>query len=142
MHESCTPESDSHEIVTVGVPREAMDFLARAVKAGHPRTVAVHLSETIKQVLRMNFGGDDYSLTKERSAFLWKWSNRAKKLIEEEKQLHASLQPHLQQLLSGKRLLLLKEVLISLNYPDSTLVDEIASSSWLDARIECFSKGP
>ena len=58
MHESCTPESDSHEIVTVGVPREAMDFLARAVKAGHPRTVAVHLSETIKQVLRMNFGGD------------------------------------------------------------------------------------
>ena len=104
-----------------------MDFLARAVKAGHPRTVAVHLSETIKQVLRMNFGGDDYSLTKERSAFLWKWSNRAKKLIEEEKQLHASLQPHLQQLLRGKRLLLLKEVLVSLNYPDSTLVDEISS---------------
>jgi hypothetical protein len=127
VHESCTPESDSHEIVTVGVPREAMDFLARAVKAGHPRTVAVHLSETIKKVLRMNFGGDDYSLTKERSAFLWKWSNRAKELMEEEKRLHASLQPHLQQLLRGKRLLLLKEVLVSLNYPDSTLVDEISS---------------
>ena len=95
VHESCTSESDSHEVVTIGVPREAMDFLARAVKAGHPRTVAVHLSERLKQVLRMNFGGDDYSLTKERSAFLWKWSNRAKELVEEEKRLHASLQPYL-----------------------------------------------
>ena len=127
VHESCTPESESHEIVTVGIPREAMDFLERAVRAGHPRTVAVHLSDTVKHVLRMNFGKDDYSLAKERAAFLWKWSNRAKELAEEEKCLHASLQPHLQHLLRGKRLLLLKEVLASLNYPDCTLVDEISA---------------
>ena len=127
MHESCRDDSDACEIITVGVPRDAMDFLARAVKAGHPRTVAVHLSDMVKHVLRMNFGRDDYVLAKERAAFLWKWSNRAKELSEDERRFHASLQPHLQHLLRGKRLLLLKEVLTSLNYPDSTLVDEISS---------------
>jgi ribonuclease HI len=127
MHESLTGVSDAHEVITVGIPREAADFLARAVKAGHPRTVAVHLSDMVKHVLRMNFGKDDYALAKERATFLWKWSNRAKELAEDEKRLHASLQPHLQHLLRGKRLLLLKEVLTSLNYPDSTLVDEISS---------------
>ena len=127
MHESCTDCTESVEILTVGIPRDAMDFLNRAAKAGHPRTVAVHLSDMVKHVLRMNFGGDDYALAKERAAFLWKWSNRAKELAEEEKKLHASMQPHLQHLLKGKRLLLLREVLASLNYPDSTLVDEICA---------------
>ena len=42
VHGSCTSDSDSHEVITVGIPREAMDFLSRAVKAGHPRTVGVH----------------------------------------------------------------------------------------------------
>ena len=95
----------------------------------------MHLSDMVKHVLRMNFGRDDYALAKERAAFLWKWSNRAKELAEDERRLHASLQPHLQHLLRGKRLLLLKEVLTSLNYPDSTLVDEISSGftlhSWM-----------
>ena len=127
MHESCIGESPAIELITVGVPRDATDFLDRAVKAGHPRTVAVHLSDMVKHVLRMNFGGDDYGLAKERAAFVWKWSNRAKELAEDEKRLHESLQPHLQHLLRGKRLLLLKEVLTSLNYPDTTLVDEISA---------------
>jgi hypothetical protein len=143
VHESCIPETDSQKVVTVGIPREAMDFLARAftvgipreamdflartVKAGHLRTVAVHLSDMVKHVLRMNFGRDDYSLAKERAVFLWKWSNGAKALAEDERRLHASLHPHLQHLLRGKRLFLLREVLTSLKYPDSTLVDEISS---------------
>ena len=40
---------------------------------------------------------------------------------------HKGLAPHLQHLLKGKRLLLLKEVLEDLGYPDHSLVDEIAS---------------
>ena len=36
------------EIVTFGIPREPMDFVHRAVEAGHPRTLAVHLTEGSK----------------------------------------------------------------------------------------------
>ena len=126
-HETCNAQHSNHEILTVGVPRETTDFLQRAIQAGHPRAISIHLSEAVKDVLRNNFSGDDYVLTKERASFLWKWSKRAKELEADERKLHADLPPHLQHILKGKRLLLLKEVLEDLQYPDQSLVDEIAS---------------
>ena len=126
VHDSCKSPHKNHEIVTVGVPREPLDFLARAVEAGHPRSVAIHLTDSVKQVLTENFAGDDYELSKKRAKFLWKWSNRAKELAKDESAFHEKLPLHLKHLLKGKRLLLLKEVLEDLQYPDTTLVDEIA----------------
>eukprot|EP00435_Cladocopium_sp_Y103_P015182 s5093_g3.t1 len=127
QHESCKVEHDKHEIFTVGIPREPLDFLGQAVRAGHPRTIAIHLPEMVTTVLAENFGDNDHALVKARAAFLWKWSRRAKELARDEEQFHASLPQHLQFLLKGKRLLLLKEVLEDLGYPDVGLVDEIAS---------------
>ena len=66
-------------------------------------------------------------LARERANFLWKWSKRAKELSNDEQRLHASLVPHLQHLLGGKRLLLLKEVLEDLEYQDRSLVEEISN---------------
>ena len=109
------------------MPRETIDFLHRAIQAGHPRAISIHLSEYVKDVLKKNFAGDDYALTKERANFLWKWSRRAKELEADESKLHAGLPTHLQHLLKGKRLLLLKEVLEDLQYPDRELVNEIAN---------------
>ena len=39
--------------------------------------------------------------------------------------LHEKLEPHLREVLVGKRLLLMKEMLADLQYPDDTLVDNI-----------------
>ena len=98
--------------------------MGHAIKAGHPRSESVHLSDAVKQVLFENFAGNDYELAKRRAEFLWKWSNRAKELTKDEIALHEKLPFHLKHLLKGKRLLLLKEVLNDLKYPDSSLVDE------------------
>jgi hypothetical protein len=72
---------------------------------------------------------------KERATFLKRWTNRCKELEEQESVLHSRLEPHLQSVLSGKRLMLLKEMLQELEYPDSNLVDEICQgfklSGWL-----------
>ena len=127
VHESCNDEQDSFEILTIGIPREAHDFLQRAVEAGHPRSISIHLSDVVKDVLVENFAGDEYALVKKRTSFLWKWSARAKELRDAERALHAKMPEHLQKLLKGKRLLLLKEVLQSLGYPDTNLVDEITN---------------
>eukprot|EP00435_Cladocopium_sp_Y103_P037020 s3875_g9.t1 len=127
VHESCNTQHETHEIFTISIPREPLDFFNKALSAGHPRTIAIHLSDMVKQVLMENFGGDDHALVKERAAFLWKWSKRAKELAGDEVKFHASLPQHLQLLLKGKRLLLLKEVLQDLKYPDASLVDEIAA---------------
>ena len=56
-HETCTSEHSMHEVLTLGVPRDAVDFLQRAVQAGHPRSISIRLSDAVKDVLRQNFPG-------------------------------------------------------------------------------------
>ena len=52
-----------------------------------------------------------------------------------ERELHNSLEPHLQKVLAGKRLLVLQEILEDLEYPDKSLVSDIkkgfALTGWL-----------
>ena len=127
VHESCTNQQEAHEILTVGIPREAQDFLRRAVKAGHPRSISIHLSDVVKDVLAENSSCDEHKIVKTCASFLWKWSARAKELQADEQVLHAKMPEHFQYLLKGKRLLLLKEVLESLEYPDTNLVAEISN---------------
>ena len=123
------------EICTLGIPRDPWDFVQRAVAVGHPRSLAIHLSQEIQSMLVENFHNDNLELVKTRAAFLMKWSNRCKALGLDEDRLHEGLESHLQHVLQGKRLLLMKEMLLDLGYPDSSLVDEIAKgfqlSGWL-----------
>jgi hypothetical protein len=123
------------ELCTLGIPREPWDFVERAVKAGHPRSLAIHLNGDVMDMLKQNFAEEPYKVIKERATFLKRWTSRCKELEASEKELHSSLEPHLQEVLHGKRLLLLKEMLQELGYPDTTLVDEICHgfklSGWL-----------
>jgi hypothetical protein len=41
-----------------------VDFLEKAVHAGHPRSIAIHLPDAVKDVLDHNFSGDEYKLAK------------------------------------------------------------------------------
>ena len=123
------------ELCTLGIPREPWDFVGRAVEVGHPRSLAIHLSGDVMEMLKQNFAEEPYKVIKERANFLKKWTNRCKELEAQESTLHGGLDPHLQSVLRGKRLLLMKEMLKDLDYPDTTLVDEICQgfklSGWL-----------
>ena len=54
-----------------------------------------------------------------------RWLRRSLELKSAESELHQSLPPHLQKILKGKRLLLLKEILIDLRYEDVAVVDDL-----------------
>ena len=69
QHDACNGEHSAHEILTIGAPREAVDFLSRAVQVGHSRAISIHLSDSVKDVLRKFFSGSDYLLAKERAIF-------------------------------------------------------------------------
>ena len=126
---------DAWEILSIGVPRDEKAFLDKALAAGHPRSMAIHLSDGVKEVLHSNFKGEPYTLIKKRLAYISKWSNRAKELVEQEKQVHDGLPEHLKGILGGKRLLLMGEMLQDAGYPDQKLVSDICSgfniSGWL-----------
>ena len=130
-----TEEDRQAELCSIGVPREPWDFVERAVAVGHPRSLAIHLSEDIENMLRENFEGEPHVIMKERAMFLNKWTNRCKELRNQEAELHERLAPHLRKVLKGKRLLVFKEILADLHYPDTSLIDDICGgfslSGWL-----------
>ena len=123
------------EFCTVGIPREPWDFVEKAVIAGHPRSLGIHLSGQVMDMLKQNFAMEPYKLVRERAQFMKRWTARCKELELKELELHESLDKHLKDVLQGKRLLLFKEMLADLHYPDAGLVDEICSgfklSGWL-----------
>ena len=123
------------ELCTAGIPREPWDFVAQAAKVGHPRSMALHLNQEVIEMLKENFAMPSHVIVKERAKFFHHWSKRCKDLEKEETKLHASLKPHLRQVLQGKRLLLFKEMLEFYNYPDKELVNDISRgfplSGWL-----------
>ena len=65
-------------------------------------------------------------LIKMRAEFFGHWTQRAKALANDEK-LHQSLPAHRREILKGKRLLLMREMLTELGYRDVTLVDGLIS---------------
>jgi hypothetical protein len=56
-----------------------------------------------------------------------RWLKRSLELRADAYRLHQSMPPHLRKILKGKRLLLLKEILTDLQYPDVGVVDDIIS---------------
>lgn len=118
--------SSNVEVKQVGIPREPDDFVSRAIRCGHPRSMAIHLPEQVTEVLEQNMSGDILTLAKRRIAFLVKWTKRAKELEQDERNFKLSMPIHLRKLLGRKRLLLWKEMLDEYNYPDTGLIDEMS----------------
>ena len=129
---SSVPHLDADVTVKVsqfGIPRTPEDFCRRDVKCGHPRGMSMHLPEVVTDVLRENLEMEPAELALIRCRQLARWTVRAGQLKFAEKEFKQSLPEHLQVVLKDKKLLLLQEMLEELQYPDKTLVQDIASGS-------------
>ena len=121
---------DVHEMVErcwIGVPSEPQEFVRRAVTAGHPRGLDIHVDDSMRNVVHQNVVAPPYILAKKRVDYLKKWMAKARELEPEEEKLRASMPEHVRQVLGRKRLVLFKSMLDELGYPDTTLVDDIAA---------------
>ena len=96
----------------------------------------------MREVLEEVFLSSPFEIKAKRANFLKKWMKRAVQLRAEEQQLHAGLPAHLQPLLKDKKLLLWKEILQDLQYPDSKIVDEICQGFPLDGVGPVFGRLP
>ena len=121
------------EMVTFGLPREPWDFIEQAAAVGHPRFLPYAGTEQLDMLLNANLRDDQ--LEESRIAFFKKWLNRAKELEADEARLRINLGDHVKQVLKGKRLLVFKEMLEELGFPDKHLVQDIISgfrlSGWM-----------
>ena len=118
------------EACTIGVPSGPEDFVRRAVAAGHPRSLDGFVDEVVKEAAMENFHRAPYELAKKR-----RWNQRALELAESEKQYKQSLPAHCSVALEGKRLLLFKEMLQEIGYPDDELIQHMSQgfslSGWM-----------
>ena len=123
------------EACTIGIPSDPIDFLKRAVKAGHPKGLESFVSALVKEAAIKNFHSPPHELAMQRVAFFKKWNSRAMELAEEEKVHKATLPKHCRDVLAGERLLLFKEILQSIDYPDTELINHMGQgfelSGWM-----------
>ena len=125
------------EICHYGVPSEPFDFIGRAVPAGHPRGYDAFVEKGLHEVARDNFKKSAFAVARCRSDALRYWTKRASELSREGEKLHASLEPHLKNLLAGKRLLLCKEMLAEAGCADEHLVEDIVQAFPLSGWMRC-----
>ena len=123
------------ELVTFGIPREPWDFVKKAAQVGHPRFLPYAGSEQLDDLLRTNLNHHACGLDDLRLAFFKKWVKRAKELERNERNLRLNLGEHVRHVLQGKRLLVFKEMLEDLQFPDKNLFSDIISgfrlSGWM-----------
>ena len=125
-HDSWT-DGQPGEILHFGIPREPEDFINEALAKGHPRDIVAKVPSSVKALLKDMVHGKPEKRFAKRAAFMKKWLKRSLELRADETELHKQMPPHLRQILKGKRLLLLKEILIELEYQDVGVVDDIIS---------------
>ena len=94
------------ELCTLGIPRDPWGFVERALEVGHPRSMAIHLSDGVERMLLQNFCEPPHLVVTSRAKFLEKWTSRCKELQAAESEMQAGLDGHIREVLKGKRLLL------------------------------------
>ncbi|CAE7221043.1 Pol [Symbiodinium sp. CCMP2592] len=108
-----------------GVPRDPQEFVAAAIRAGHPCKWEAALPQVLQNAIQRNASSSSEQLARDRAIFFKTWLSRAKELESEEASFKASLAPHVSSILAPKRLLLFKELLSAYECPDPEVFDEI-----------------
>ena len=114
-------------VVKVGIPWSKADFCAQAQGADHPFDAEARVADNlVLAAFRILTRGPD-AVAAHRRAVLARWRRRAEALEEKERALHRAMPPEVAAVLKGKRLLLTKEILDEIGYPDVDLVPDIAA---------------
>ena len=118
-----------------GIPHDEGQFIAKAVEVGHPRMLPALLPSVLEEAVDLNASASVQDLAELRMAWFKRWTSKAQELAPQEKELHNSLPPHRAAVLSGKRILLFRELLEHYNYPDPGVVSLLTDGVDLDGQV-------
>lgn len=108
-----------------GIPFTPMEFVAEAVKKGHPKSFSSALPEVLIHAVEANFRKNHESLIGERAFWFRKWLRISSQLQAEEDSLKQSMPKHMAVILKPKRLALCKATFEDLRYVDTAVVDGV-----------------
>ena len=116
-----------------GIPFSPEEFISEAVDKGHPKAVSNLVPNMLMSAVDRNFGRncDVGALARERADWFAKWTKRASELSKSELDFKMQLYEHVRNILAPKRLLLWKEILTELQYPDLGVFEELTLGTQL-----------
>ena len=109
----------------MGIPVSPEEFLDLSSRSIHPESQQPILPEFLAHAVHRYCSLTPAQLNEIRVNVLKSLLQRAQELKLQEHELHLGLEPHARDVLKGKRLLLLKEMLTSMNFGDCNLVSDI-----------------
>lgn len=104
---------------TVGIPRQPLQFLAEACKLVHPMNMSLRVGAALEDSINRYEIDQGLQLRKFQCLAARDLADRCKRLQADEQFLHQSMPGHLQKILKTKRVCLFKELMQSIDYPDS-----------------------
>ena len=109
----------------LGIPRLPEEFVKAAMAAEHPCKNEFALPQAIQHAIDANARCESADLAKNHALFFRKWAARAKELEPAEASLKATMPSHIASILAPKKLLLWREIMVDLEYPDVSVFDEV-----------------
>ena len=113
------------KFVTIGIHRSPEQFVEAALEIGHPTYVHSLFPDTMHRVVHKNVTSSQESLAQERTAELRRWAMLAEELSSENRRLMEDASARRADILAGKRLALMKRLLVDSGHQDTNLVDDI-----------------
>ena len=118
-------DSVTVELITIGIQREHGGFVKQVANVGHLRVLPHAGTRDMNEPVPENLHWDTGGLISLRIEFFDKWLERAQDLAEEESKLHDGLCSLVRQVLRGKGLLLLRNLLGELDYSGETFFEDV-----------------
>ena len=129
-------ETRRHVELAWGIPWSPSEFIQCACKAVHPVAQEAQLPSELLQAVEVNCNATTASaLEGKRTAWFEKWFKRCLELRTDECKLKDGMHPDVRGILEPKNLLVWREILDDLNYPDKTVIEEVISGTVLTGEV-------
>eukprot|EP00435_Cladocopium_sp_Y103_P073792 s107_g45.t1 len=113
------------ETVTIGIHRTPEQFVAEALRVGHPTLVSSMFPAEMKKVVEHTVFSSQRTLAQERTAELRRWALLAEELQNENLELLNTISERRRDILRGKRLVLMEKLLKDAKHQDGNLIADI-----------------
>ncbi|CAE7643141.1 unnamed protein product [Symbiodinium sp. CCMP2592] len=125
-----------------GISWSPEEFIHKAVQAGHPKKFDSLLPSALSHSIDVNAKTTPADRAGLRAEWFAKWTKRAAELSGDEKKLKSSLPEYARKIVLPKRILLWREILEDLKYPDIGVLDEMIEGVHLTGQTPCTGVFP
>ena len=126
----------------VGMPVQPEEFLNLSGASVHPECHKPVLPVLLEHAVDRYCSLNNTQRNELRVHVLKGMIQRAQELADQEREVHAGLEPHARDVLKGKRLLLFQDLLSCMNFPDVNLVQDMQQGFRLTGWLEDTSVRP